>query len=160
MKIRTLGLKLTRLLLSYIIPVKKGKIIFESFPDYSDNARAFSDYLIENSAYTLIWSVEGAEKYENSARIRFIERNGGETIIGKLKFIYETVSSQILVSTHGAFLYANKRKQKFVCCWHGMPLKRIAVWQNPENKNYLNNTSYILSTSKYYIPILESLWLT
>lgn len=153
-QIRSFGLNIIRLSLSFLIPVKKGKILFQSYPDYSDNARAFSDYLIQNSDYKLLWSVKDASKYEATERLRFIERDGGNSLVDKLIFIYETVSSQILVSTHGAFLYANKRKQSFVCCWHGMPLKRIAVWQNPDNKNYLNNTSYILSTSSYYIPIL------
>lgn len=147
-------LKIIRLLLSCLIPVKPGKILFQSDPDYSDNARAFSDYLIAYSDYKMIWSVEDPSRFMSSERVRFIEKDGGKSIIGKLKFIYETVSSQFLISTHGAFLFANKRNQTFVCCWHGMPLKRIAAWQNPDNKNYLNNTAFILSTSKYYIPIL------
>lgn len=153
-QLKSIILRIIRILLSYLIPVKPGKILFQSSPDYSDNARAFSDYLIAHSDYKLLWSVDNPSMFTSSERVRFIEKDGGTSMAGKLKFIYETVSSQILISTHGAFLFANKRSQTFVCCWHGMPLKRIAAWQNPENKDYLNNTSFILSTSNHYIPIL------
>lgn len=141
-------------LLSILIPVKKGKLLFQSFPDYADNSRAFSDYLIEHTDYHLFWSVNNAENYQNNSRITFIERDGGNTLLGKLKFIYHTVSAQYLFSTHAAFFYANGRRQKYVCLWHGTPLKRIAILQNPANKNYLSNTSCILCSSKYYVPIM------
>lgn len=152
--IRTACLKIVRVLLSILIPVKKGRIIFQSSPDYSDNARAFSDYLLDNTNYNLIWAVNDSSLFKDTDRIKFINNDNTKSVFKKLKYIYYTVTSQYLISTHSAFLFANKRKQTFVCLWHGMPLKRIAIWQNPNNKNYLNNTSYILSTSCYYVPIL------
>lgn len=142
-----------RVFLSLVIPVKKGKVMLQSYPDYSDNARAFSDYLLTHTDLRLIWSVTNAKKYTDTERIRFIETDGGNHLKDRLSFIYHTVSSQFLFSTHGAFWFANKRKQTFVCMWHGVPLKKIALLQNSENKGFLNNTSYILSTSKFYIPI-------
>lgn len=148
-------LQLIRVFLSLIIPVKRGKIMFQSYPDYSDNARAFSDYLLDNTNLNLIWSVTNAANYKDTSRIRFIETDGGNSIKGRLSFIYHTVSSQFLFSTHGAFWFANKRKQTYVCMWHGVPLKKIALLQNDKNIGFLNNTSYILSTSKYYIPIYQ-----
>ena len=147
--------KVIRVLLSYIIPVKKGKIMFESIPDYSDNSRAFSDYLIQHSNYRLIWSVNNPSNYQTTDRIRFIEKNGGKSLRGRLAFIYHTVSSQYLFSTHRSFIYANRRKQKYIVLWHGMPLKKIAIMQNADNRNYLNNSSYILCTSKYYVSIFQ-----
>lgn len=146
-------LELVRLLLSYIIPVKKGKIFFQSFPDYSDNARALSDFIVSNTDCNVYWAVNNPEHFLNRGKIIFVKNNDGN-IMDKLRYVYHTVSAQYLFSTHGAFLYANKKRQTFVCCWHGMPLKKIAQWQNPDNKNYLNNARYILSTSKFYIPIL------
>ena len=153
-EIRSWGLQGVRFLLSILVPVQTGKIMFESSPDYSDNARAFSDYLLQYTNYILIWSVKNASNYKSGERIRFIEKNGGTGTMGKLVFIYHTVSSQFLISTHASFHFANKRKQTYVCCWHGMPLKRIAQWQNEDNKNYLNNAKFILSTSTFYKPIL------
>lgn len=153
--IRSNGLKLLRIILSFVIPVKKGKLLFESWPDYSDNSRAFSDYLLMNTNYRLFWSVNNAEKYPLTNRIRFIEKNGGKSFWGRLVFIYHTVSSQYLFSTHGSFMFANRRKQQYIVLWHGMPLKKIANMQSEDNHNYLNNSSYILSTSKYYVPIFQ-----
>lgn len=129
--------------------------MFESFPDYSDNARAFSDYLISNTEYNLIWSVRDINKYQSTERIRFVEKDGGKSLLGKMRFVYDTLSSQFLFSTHGSFFFANPQKQKYVVLWHGMPLKKIARLQNEGNKNYLNNASYILSTSRYYVSIFQ-----
>ena len=146
--------ELTRWFFSVIIPVKKGKIILQSYPDYADNSRAFSDYLIANTNYHLYWSVSNASTYSNTERITFIEKDGGGSLIEKIKFIYHTVSSQYLFSTHAAFFYANGRKQSYICLWHGAPLKKIAVLQNPANKNYLSNTTGLLCSSNYYVPIM------
>lgn len=143
-----------RSILSFLIPIKKGKIMFESYPDYSDNARAFSDYLLEFTNYKIIWSVRDVKKYKNTDRIRFVEKDGGHSVLGKLKFIYDSVSSQFLFSTHGSFYYANRRN-KYVVLWHGMPLKKIARLQDNHYHSYLDNASYILTTSKYYIPIFQ-----
>lgn len=148
-------MQVLRVFLSLIIPVKKGKVMFQSYPDYSDNARAFSDYLLAHTDLKLIWSVANVEKYKDTGRIKFIETDGGKRLIDRLLFIYHTVSSQYLFSTHGAFWFANKRKQTFVCMWHGVPLKKIALLQNSDNKGFLNNSSYFLSTSKFYIPIYQ-----
>lgn len=146
--------EIIRSILSLLIPIKKGKIIFESFPDYSDNARVFSDYLLEHTDYHLIWSVRDIQKYKNTDRISFIEKDGGSKLWGKLKFIYHTVSSQFLFSTHASFFYASYRN-KYVVLWHGMPLKRIARLQSDGNDSYLDNASYIMSASKYYVPIFQ-----
>lgn len=127
--------------------------MFQSLPDYSDNSRAFSDYLIKNTDYKLLWSVTDPKKYKSTDRVAFIEKDGGKTLTGKLRFIYHTVSSEFLFSTHGGFLYANRKHQTFVCLWHGMPLKKIARLQDSSMNHYLNNARYILCTSSYYIPI-------
>lgn len=148
-------IEMIRFVLSVVIPVKKGKLMFESYPDYSDNARAFSDFLLENTDYNVIWSVRDITRYKNSDRIRFVEKDGGKSLGGKLRFVYDTVSSQFLFSTHGSFLFANRIRQKYVVLWHGMPLKKIARLQSDDNRFYLDNASYVLSTSKYYIPILQ-----
>lgn len=145
---------IVRSILSYLIPIKKRKIMFESYPDYSDNSRAFSDYLLEHTDYHIIWSVRDIRKYKNTDRISFIEKDGGRKLWGKLKFIYHTVSAQFLFSTHASFFCAG-RKNKYVVLWHGMPLKKIARLQDENNKSYLENASYILSSSTYYVPIFK-----
>lgn len=145
---------MVRSVLSLIIPVKRGKIFFQSYPDYSDNARALSDYLISNTLYHIYWSVQNPNLYKSSERLSFIKSNGGDSLWGKLQFIYHTVSSQFLFSTHMAFLFANNKKQSYICLWHGMPLKKIGLMQNADNVNYLNNASYFLSTSDFFVPIL------
>ncbi len=152
--IRHIGICVVRWILSILIPIKNDKILFQSIPDYSDNCRAFSDFLIENTTYHIYWSVKEACNYQSNDRITFIETDGGRYLIDKIRFIYHTVSAKFLFSTHEAFLFANTHRQKYICLWHGTPLKKIAVLQNPNNKNYLSNASFILCSSKYYVPIM------
>lgn len=153
-RIRSFGLQIVRTILSLIIPVNRNKIFFQSYPDYSDNARAMSDYLKKNTSYHIYWSVKDPSLYEGSERLTFIETNGGGTLRGRIQFIYHTVSSRYLFSTHMAFLYANKRKQSYICLWHGMPLKKIGLMQNNDSGNYLNNVSFFLCTTQYFVPIM------
>ncbi len=148
-------LALARSILSFLVHINHKKILFQSFPDYSDNARAFSDYVVKNTDYKVYWAVENLSAYHDTDRIKYIQLPLGKKVREKIVYIYHTLSSQILVSTHAAFLLANKKRQTYVCCWHGMPFKKIGVWRNPENTYYLDNASFVLSTSTYYIPILS-----
>ena len=57
-------------------------ILFKSMPDYSDNSRALSDYLIEHGyqeKYDIYWEVDNPAKYKRTFaqnKIRFICNRG------------------------------------------------------------------------------------
>lgn len=142
-----------RYLLGKVVVKRNNKVVFDSSPDYSDNARAFSDYLLNYSSYKLFWAVEHPERYKNTERLVFFQRKGN--IWNKIVYVYHTITAKYLISTHGAFQFTYKKKQIYVCCWHGMPLKKIGLLQNQNTSlSYLSQANYILSTSKYYVPIL------
>ena len=48
-----------------LIPKNKNKIVLESSPDFSDNAKAIYDYLLKKGKrdYTFVWSVYNYERY-------------------------------------------------------------------------------------------------
>lgn len=150
---KSLVFRLIRFVLGWLVIKRKNKVVFDSSPDYSDNARAFSDFLLSHSAYNLYWAVEHPERYYNTDRLSFFQRKGN--FWNKIVYVYHTVTAKYLISTHGAFQFSNKKNQVYVCCWHGMPLKRIGLLQESNTSQfYLNQANFILSTSKYYVPII------
>ena len=137
--------------IGYFFHINENKVFFDSFPDYSDNARAMSDYLIEHSSYDIYWAVKRVPTHNTDRRIHFILKNN------KWSYIYHTLTSKYLFSTHGAFHWANPKRQLYLCFWHGTMLKRIAYMQDPvRNKYYNQSVKYFSSPSDYYIPIFSN----
>lgn len=135
-------------MVGYVIHIYDNKVFFDSYPDYSDNSRAMSDYLLANSDYEIFWAVRDIPSYEVDKRIHFVLRSN------KWNYIYHTLSSKYLFSTHGAFPWANSKRQLFLCFWHGTMLKRIAYMQDPvRNKYYNRSVTYFSSPSEFYIPL-------
>lgn len=134
--------------LGYLFPINSKKVFFDSFPDYSDNSRAMSDYLITHSEYEIYWAVNEIPSFNVDKRIHFVLKSN------KYKYIYHTLTSKYLFSTHGAFPWANPGRQMFLCFWHGTMLKRIAYMQDPvRNKYYNKSVSYYSSPSEFYVPL-------
>lgn len=130
------------------IPIKENKIFFDSYPDYSDNCRAMSDYLVEHSDYDIYWAVNKIPTYPTNPKIHFVEKKH------KWAYIYHSLSSRFLFSTHGAFSWSNKKRNEFVCFWHGTMLKKVACLQDPiRNKYYNKNVTYYSAPSNYYTSI-------
>lgn len=143
-----------RFILSFV-PKQKNKIFFESFPDYSDNARAFSDFLIKNTDFKIYWAVKNIANFQDTENITYVKTYYQIANLGDfIRYTYHTITSHFLISTHGAFPLASPRNQIFICCWHGMPFKRIAQMKDSKNPHYLDNANYILSTSSAYVDIL------
>ena len=134
--------------LGYIFPINSKKVFFDSFPDYSDNARAFSDYLINNSNYEIFWAVKELPLFKVDPRIHFVSKDA------RWKYIYHTLTSKYLFSTHSAFHWANPKRQTYLCFWHGTMLKRIAYMQDPVRNKYSNHSvSFFSSPSDFYTPL-------
>lgn len=128
--------------------INSNKVFFDSFPDYSDNARAFSDYLVSHSNYDIYWAVKNLPSFKVNPKIHFIRKQD------KGKYIYHTLTSMYLFSTHGAFHRANPKRQIYLCFWHGTMLKRIAYMQDPVRNKYCNHTvRFFSSPSEFYTPL-------
>lgn len=142
-------IEFVHIIIGIFILIKKNKVFFDSYPDYSDNCRAMSDYLLKNSNYKIYWAVNTIPSTYEDNNIIFVKKTN------KLSYIYHTLSSKYLFSTHGAFSWANKKRQVFHCFWHGTMLKKIACMQNPIKNKYYNSTVTSYSApSDYYIDIV------
>lgn len=110
----------------YFVKPNKKVLVFESFPDYSDNSRAFSDYLIKERKYKIYWIVKDAKsfakRFQNS-RIHFlqeVDKNG----IGSVWTLLVLLRAGWMFSTHG-FTYApgSQKGKKYIKLWHGCSFK-------------------------------------
>ena len=65
-------------------PVEPNRLVFMSNPDYSDNARVLSEYLVTHGyldKYEIVWLVSEPDKYEQYARegLRFVKEKEKKT---------------------------------------------------------------------------------
>lgn len=108
------------------------KLVFSSFPEFSDNSLMILRSVIQQEIHAkCIWLVndvknlpaikEKANKYIgiNTDKIVFVKKN---SILG----IYHFLTAHFVFETHGMFeQFPLLPWQKKINLWHGMPLKRI-----------------------------------
>lgn len=126
----------------------RRKIFFDSFPDYSDNSRVFSDFLLSNGytpKYVVYWAVNSIPEYKDD-RVHYVLKKN------KIRYFYHTVTSYFLFSTHGAFNWCNPRLQRFICFFHGSALKKFGQMKNP-NVYYLTQAWKYTAPSDFYVDV-------
>lgn len=127
----------------------RRKLFFDSFPDYSDNSRAFSDYLLTNGytpKYKIYWAVNAIPEYKDE-RVHYVLKKD------KKRYIYHTLTSHYLFSTHGAFNWCNPHLQRFVCFFHGSALKKFSQMLSVENDYYLEQAWKFTAPSDFYVGV-------
>ena len=162
-KIQTIGVK-----------VDDKTIIFSCFggKNYSDSPKALYEYMINNEKfkdYTFVWGFKNVKKYQKllgQNENTIIVKNGGKQFrkyVAKAKY-------WIFNYKVGDYLKP-KKKQIFLQCWHGTPLKRLGCdlihWDNVLNtidgmkKRYkieAKKYDYFISPSKYASEKFISAW--
>ena len=145
-------------ILDYIISKNNNKIVYTSFPDFSDNSFAMFVYMSNNHPeYQTVWLVDKIEKvdlykkmtlnYTKNDMYKIIEKN---SLIG----IYHYLTSKYVFFSHGLYTGVSIPKNHIVVnLWHGMPLKSIA-YLDSEFKGIVQKAKYIISTSSAYQEIL------
>lgn len=115
-----------------------NRIAFMSMPDYSDNAKCLSDYIIDNYSdkYEILWFVNEPEKYEKEASkfsIKFCSsRQKGNN--HSWKTIKTAYSAGIVFYTHSFPIRIRSRhNQLIINLWHGCGYKAF----EGEKKNSL-----------------------
>ena len=128
---------------------KQKLIIFNSFPDFNDNAKAVYDYIIENrkdicDSYKIVWAVD-----------KMPEDMGGVTcpvfVKKSLKGFWYFLRAKYIICTHNYFYdvkAANGQLQYNL--WHGCGYKCL-----PREKPVYRG-SYTLATSDFYAAIQAS----
>ena len=115
-------------LIKMCYPVDNTLIIFRSFPDYADNARALADYMHDNKygqKYKIYFDVYDLQKVKRwNKKVSFIscESKIGIYHLNSLKKVY---TAGFLMSTHRPILIRKRarKKQIIINLWHGCGYK-------------------------------------
>ena len=120
------------LLLFFSIFKVKNIIVLESHADYTDNARAFYEYLIENKyneKYKIYWFVNNAKDFKDKeiSNVRFfsIWKSGtSKTFIQWIKYLWIVKNAKYLMFSNRNLIKLN-RKTITVSLNHGAPIKSL-----------------------------------
>ena len=110
--------------------VNKNITVFQSRPDFSDNPRALSDFLIKNgysSKYIIYWIVKDVHKYRREnpeVPIRFIQLHNKIGLFNPFAY-YVLMTAKYIFSSHEFVLPKNKGNigQLYITLWHGCGYK-------------------------------------
>lgn len=118
------------ILIKRFAKVKDNRIVFQGKPDYSDNPRALSDYLVANGyskKYELFWIVRN--KKENNRKhkgvlIHFL-RDKNNLGFNSPATIYYFLTAKYIFCSHGFIIPISKKRseQQYVALWHGCGYK-------------------------------------
>lgn len=146
-------------LINKFIPENEHQILFDSVPDFSDNSKAFFEYIkMEHSSsdLKLVWMVEDTSLLDKFS-INRIQTYNKHSLMG----FYQFFRSKYIVTTHNTFLEFKSSRQILINLWHGMPLKSMGYAEDSENP-YLTSfrsqdDNYVLiSTSNLMKNIMSS----
>lgn len=144
-------------------PIKKNKLLFESFYGkyYSDSPKYIYEYLLSNHAdeFEMVWVLD-----DTSMEIPGNPKKVKRFTIEYYKQIAE--SEYYVFNTRHPARLKKKQGQKFICTWHGTPLKRLGFdienlyINNPDVKHAYSRDSkmwdYMVSPNRYTTEILRS----
>ena len=140
--------------------IKKDIVVFESEPDYADNARALCEYMVNSTEYSnliLYFVVRNAKNFHKqflTTKIHFIGGNRyGELPLSTLKILY---SAEFIFSSHSFTIDKSERArgQKYIRLWHGCGYKdRIAV-----DKDGGRQFDKVVVPGPLFVPIKARYW--
>lgn len=127
------------LLLDFLIPKDNKLIVFNSFPNFSDNSFAYYKYLKENfeEEYKFVWITldsfkDAPDNYESYDLYSF-------------KAIFNMLRAKYIVSTHAnVFIsFFSSAKHVYINLWHGMPIKTLGYCEKVKSKSLLKNYDFL-----------------
>lgn len=130
-------------LLDLFIPKNKRKIVFCSFPDFSDNAKEYYEYLLANhpDEYELIWLCQNNPKNINIPTTK--------KSLYSISGIMELLSAKYTVNTFFALeKFISSPQRKNLQLWHGMPFKTIGYLEKNIPPKYFK--AYTRFKNAYY----------
>ncbi len=126
------------------LPMKKNKIVFESFlgRSYNDSPKAICDYILDNDYdYDIIWSVNDPKKI-TSEEFEVVKKPS-------ISYLYHLATAKYIITNSRMPKEFQKREgQKLIQTWHGTPLKRLVL---DMEENHFPNTTKI----NYFINFLS-----
>lgn len=118
-------------LIKHLCRIKPNTIVFQGKPDYGDNPRALSDYLVENGytrKYKIYWLVSkdfDATGYEQKKELDFFYLSN-KLHLPSLRSYKILLTSQFVFTSH-AFkipMHRGMKGQKYITLWHGCGYKK------------------------------------
>lgn len=134
---------------SFLKKIDNNIMIFASFNGkaYSDSPKAIYEKLIKNEQYknyTFVWGFNNPDNY------KWLEKNSNTIIV---KFMSSTYQKYLAKAKYWIFNFRvadyiyPKKKQIFVECWHGTPLKRLG-YDIENTTNAMNSKKEIIKRYK------------
>lgn len=131
-------------------------IVFTSKPDYADNSRALSDFLVsQNRGYRIYWKVNDAnafrKKYPNED-VLFMDDAG----LRKYFNLYVYLRASFVLTTHSLSFYSGLKRpgQHIINLWHGCSYKDRVNKKNrvgnPDIDKYLVAGPLFVKTKSYF----------
>ena len=141
-----------------IFSKKEQKIVYHSFPDFSDNSFATFIYVATHfKTYKNVWLVDHYASKEKYLKLASNYTKTENLVIVKKKSIsgfFHYFTGSIIFHTHGLYNFLGLiPNQKKVNLWHGMPIKNIGYLDNPNSKN-VQVSNFHVATSSFYQKIL------
>lgn len=131
------------------IPKDGNTIILYSNLGFRDNIKALYDHLVENKYYEQYHIICSTNEYE-----KYKKTNKNIMFISPLKGIYYYMRSKYFFYSFGKYPIYPSKEQIVINLWHGMPLKRIGLMSKAEQNLKYNYFTYIIATSKFFVPIM------
>lgn len=150
--------KLKKILINLMSHFKiKNVLIFESHADYSENSRAFYEYLIEknyNKDYKIYWFVNDSKNFRDKEKenVKFItmwKNTTKRSFIQWIKYFWICKNAKYMISSNRT-LHKLNRKTITVNVNHGTPLKNVK-----NLKVVPKDIDVILAASDYCVTLLS-----
>ena len=104
-----------------LLPVKEDLIIFESEPDFCDNAWALYSYLQTKNKYRFVWVVVNPKQFQESRDTRFVSRSGAGL---RVKSYYYFSRAAYIIFTHCTLPdFVRNGRQVLIYTSHGCAIK-------------------------------------
>lgn len=145
--------------IKYCFPIDETVVVFRSTPDYSDNARALADYMVENGynkKYKIYFDVEDKKIYnKRKDNIIFISSKAKYGRY-KLNSIYRLFTAKYLMSTHEMIVYRKigRKNQYLIRLWHGCSFKD----RSDQDRNNPRNFDVALVPGKLFVKTKAYFW--
>lgn len=125
--------------------VQDNVIVFESFMGrtYSDSQKALYKEMLKDKffkGFTFVWAFKNPENYE------YLTKNKNTVVIkynSKGFYKYMSMAKYWITNSRLPEYLIKKKKQKYIQCWHGTPLKRLGFDIKLEGGNALNTIKEI-----------------
>lgn len=138
-------------IINNLVPKKKNQLLFDSNPDFSDNSRAFYDFLINTGLskdYNLIWVFNDPNVFY---KLSVSDMNVKAYLKFSFKGIWGILRSKYLFTTHNSFSSVKSRGQILIELWHGMPLKAMSFMAKNEDDAQLKYLKWTFDRNDLFI---------